>query len=123
MPTASASICTRPVRHEGRRARGLNLLGAEDARLLELVGNGNYLLHGFRNRDLREAWFGPTEAGPERRRQSGQMTRKIGMLRLHGLIRKVTGTQRYLVSEKGRKVIAALTAARAADIAKLANAA
>jgi hypothetical protein len=39
----------------GRRACGLNFLGADDARLLELVAGGQYSLNGFRNKDLREA--------------------------------------------------------------------
>jgi hypothetical protein len=114
----------RPVTREGRRVRGLNLLGADDARLLELVGDGKFILNGFRNKDLREAWFAsPAETLVEQRRQSGQMTRKIRMLRLHGLIRKVAGTHRYHVTAKGRQVISALLAARTADIAKLARAA
>jgi hypothetical protein len=114
----------RPVTREGRRARGLNLLGSDDARLLELVADGQYLLHGFRNRDLREAWFrSPADSRLEEHRRSGQITRKISLLRRHGLIRKVPGTHRYLMTEKGRRVSSALMAARTADIAKLAQAA
>ena len=45
------------------------------------------------------------------------------MLRAHGLIHKLSHTHRYTVSEKGRKVITALHAAREADIEKLSNAA
>ena len=45
------------------------------------------------------------------------------MLRAHGLIRKVPHTHRYMVSSKGRQVIAALQAAREADIEKLSKAA
>jgi hypothetical protein len=114
----------RPVTRDGRRARGLNLLGADDARLLELVADGKYLLNGFRNKDLREVWFkSPADSLAEKRRQSGQITRKITLLRLHGVIRKVPGTHRYLVTTKGRRLIGALLAARTADIAKLARAA
>jgi hypothetical protein len=45
------------------------------------------------------------------------------MLRAHGLIRKVPHTHRYQVNSKGRQVIAALNAAREADVEKLAKAA
>lgn len=115
---------SRAATWNGRRVRGLNLLGEEDGRLLEVVGRGEFLLSGFRNRDLVAALFG--QEAPEaarRRKRSGQVTRMLRMLRAHGLIRKVSHTHRYLVSPKGRQVIAALMAARKADIAKLTAAA
>jgi DNA-binding HxlR family transcriptional regulator len=59
----------------------------------------------------------------ERRRRSGQVTRRLRMLRAHGLIKKVPHTHRYLVTEQGRQVVTALMAAREADAAKLAKAA
>jgi hypothetical protein len=109
-----------PVVHDGRRARGLNLLGAADARLLQVVGDGKFLLNGFRNKDLQVMLFAaPAESPLERRRRSGQVTRKLWLLRAHGLIRKVAGTHRYLVTAKGRQLITALQAAREADVTKL----
>jgi hypothetical protein len=104
--------------------RGLNLLGQDDALLLQTVGRGEYLLNGFRNRDLQAALFNQgTDDPAEQRRRSGQITRKLRMLRAHGLIQKVPHTHRYQVSTKGRQVIAALHAAREADIVKLSKAA
>jgi hypothetical protein len=115
---------SRPAVRDGRRARGLNLLEAGDARLLEVVGDGRFLVHGFRNKDLQGMLFDAAANSPEeKRRRSGQVTRKLWLLRAHGLIRKVSGTHRYLVTEKGRQVITALQAAREADITKLAKAA
>jgi len=94
------------------------------ARLLAAVGDGKFLLHGFRNKDLREMLFeAPADSPREKNRRSGQITRQIRMLRLHGLIRKVSGTHRYLVTDAGRQVITALQAAREADVMKLAKAA
>jgi hypothetical protein len=107
-----------------RRARGLNLLGADDARLLSLVGDGKHMINGFRNSDLREAWFkGTATDAAERRRRSGKIARMVWMLRAHGLVKKVGKTYRYHVTAKGRQVIAALLAARAADTVKLTRAA
>jgi hypothetical protein len=115
---------SRPVRWKGKQVRGLNLLGREDASLLEAVGRGEYLISGFRNRDLQSALLGPGTDDPiEKRRRSARITRQFRMLRAHGLIHKVPHTHRYLVSEKGRQVIAALHAAREADIQKLTQAA
>lgn len=113
-----------PVVRDGRRVRGLNLLGADDARLLKAVGDGKFLLSGFRNKDLQAMLFAAAAGSPaEARRRSGQVTRKLRLLRAHGLIRKVQGTHRYLVTDQGRQVITALQAAREADVAKLAEAA
>jgi hypothetical protein len=107
-----------------RRARGLNLLGSDDARLLEIISDGKFLITGFRNRDIQEAWFGELTADPaEQRRRSGKITRMLWMLRAHALIKKTGGAYRYQVTSRGRQVIAALIAARNADTAKLTNAA
>jgi hypothetical protein len=112
-----------PVVKEGRRARGLNLLGP-DARLLEVVGDGKFLLNGMRNKDLQAMLFGsPAADAAEGRRRSGQVTRQLWLLRAHGIIRKVPRTHRYLVTDKGRKLITALQAAKEADVTKLAKAA
>jgi ribosomal protein S19E (S16A) len=62
----------------------------------------------------------PTE---ERRRQSGAVTRKIRLLRAHGLIHKLPHTHRYQVSQAGRRSITALLMAREADTSKLSTAA
>jgi hypothetical protein len=115
---------SRPATLKGQRVRGLNLLGPDDSALLDAVGRGEFLISGFRNRDLQSLLFAePTEDPAEARRRSGRVTRKLRMLRAHGLIRKVQHTHRYLVSDKGRQVIAALHAAREADIETLTKAA
>lgn len=96
----------------GRRHRALNLLAPDDARLLQLISHGDWLLTGFRNRDLRRSWFGECEDAVEVRRQSGAMSRKLLLLRAHGLIRKLEGTHRYQLTKLGREAITALQSAR-----------
>lgn len=121
---ALAASLSRAVNFRGKSVRGLNLLGEADGALCAAVGRGEFLINGFRNRDLQGLLFGvPAGDHQEQRRRSGQVTRQIRMLRAHGLIQKVPHTHRYVVSEKGRKVIAALQAAREADIEKLTQAA
>jgi hypothetical protein len=115
---------SQPVVRDGRRARGLNLLGPQDARLLEKVSDGKFLLNGLRNKDLQAMLFGsPPASAAEARRRSGRITRQLWLLRAHGIIRQVPKTHRYLVTNKGRQVITALQAAREADVTKLAQAA
>ncbi len=113
-----------PVRWKGKRVRALNPFSADDARLLETVNRGEFSVNGFRNRDLRVLLYSATPADPaEQRRQSAVVTRKLRLLRAHGLIRKVPKTHRYTLSKKGQTAITALLTARAADTAKLAAAA
>ena len=125
-PTPLGQLTVRlcqPVRWKKQRVRGLNPLSPDDTALLEAVGRGEYLLNGFRNRDLRQRLFGRTDDPATRRRQSAAVTRKLRLLRAHGLIRKVPRTHRYLLTEKGQQCITALLAAQAADTAKLTRAA
>jgi len=47
------------------------------------------------------------------------VSRKLRMLRAHGLIRKVPKSHRYQVTNTGRTVIAAIIAAREANVDQL----
>ena len=113
----------RAVVVEGRRYRALNPLGADDARLLEAVGRGEWLVAGFRNRDIRRALFGEARDEATRRRQAGRVTRLLGLLRAHGLIKKVPRTHRYLLTVEGTSVIPALLAVNNATLGQLNSAA
>ena len=114
---------SQPKSWKGKRVRGLNLLGRDDANLLQAVGRAEFLITGLRNRDLQSLLYQPGDDPAERRRRSGQVTRKLRLLRAHGLIHKVSHTHRYLLSDKGRELVSALHAAREADIDKLLRAA
>lgn len=118
----TADLC-QPVRWNRQRVRALNPLAPADAALLETIGRGEFLVNGFRNRDLRAHLFAPPADAQIARRQSSAVTRKLRLLRAHGLIRKVPRTHRYLLTEKGQRCVTALLAARAADTAKLTDAA
>jgi hypothetical protein len=113
----------RPTRDGvGRRARALNPLG-EDAAVLRALAKGEFLLNGFRNRDLRRILDGEDPADPvQAKRRSAAIGRRLRLLRAHGLITKVTATTRYQLTAKGRQVVAAVAAAQDASIAKLAAA-
>jgi hypothetical protein len=111
---------SRAVLWQGRRVRALNPLAEKDVAVLQAVGRGEFLLNGFRNRDLRVLLFpGEPKDDKEGRRRTGAVTRTIRLLRAHGVIQKVAKTHRYVVTEYGRAVIAALAAARNADVNQL----
>jgi hypothetical protein len=107
-----------------RRARALNPLATDDAALLTHITRHEFLINGLRNRDLRPFLFG-TEPAPAsaQHKHSAAVTRKLRLLRAHGLIHKVPRTHRYIVSEQGRKTIMALLAARNASTEQLTSAA
>jgi hypothetical protein len=114
----AAEVCRR-TRWKGRPVRALNPLADEDARLLEAVSRGEFVLGGFRNGDLRQLLFGNAKSLDTRHRQMAKVTRLIRLLRAHGLVHKTAKTHRYTVSPQGRETIAALLAARAANTQQL----
>ena len=115
---AVQSLCRRVIKH-GRPYRALNPWAPADATLLQIIGRGEWILNGFRNRDVRAALLGPTANLAERRRRTGRVTRALALLRAHGLIRKIPRTHRYMVTARGRQIITALLAARQASIPQL----
>jgi len=120
--TVSAPLCRRVWFH-GQPARPLNPLAPEDAALLAAVARGEFVITGCRNRDLRRLLF-PTGGDADlTRRRAAVVTRKLRLLRAHGLIRKVSHTHRYVVTAKGRIGLTALLAAQHVDIATLTHAA
>jgi hypothetical protein len=101
-------------------ARALNPLAEEDARLLEAVARDGFAIAGFRNQDIRTLLHAADpEDATERKRQSAAVTRRLRLLVVHGLIRNVPRTHRYLLSSEGRRTLPALIAARQADATRL----
>jgi hypothetical protein len=100
---------SRPVQKRGRRHRGLRPWG-EDAALLAHLARGEFLLNGFRNRDVRAALSPkPTPTDPaSQRKAAARVSRKLALLRAHGLVRKVGGTHRYLLTTKGVQLCTAV---------------
>lgn len=114
----------RPVIANGQRqARALNPLAGADGQLLCLLANGDFLINGFRNRDLRLAQHGPTTDDAQRRKQSAAVTRQLALLRAHGLIVKIPKTHRYRLSAQGARIVTALSAAHHCDVDSLAHSA
>jgi hypothetical protein len=116
-----APLC-RAVTRDGVRARALRPFDAGDTKLLAAVGRGEFAVNGFRNRDVRDLLLAgeddPKDAAA-RRRRSGQVTRKLRLLRAHGVIKKVPRTHRYLLTDKGKTLITLLSAAKDADTKRL----
>ena len=111
LATLVAKVCS-PITVKGQRYRALRPWSPEDGLLLQTLADAKFVLNGFRNRDLRKPLgsFRPQDA------KAQAITRKLRILRAHGIIRKVSGTHRYLLTPKGRTIVTALHAAHQADI-------
>lgn len=117
---AVAALC-QPVQWEGRRYRALRLFAAPESAVLAEINRAEYTVEGFRNADIQRALFGDDTAPTlkEYRRRSAVAGRWLRLLRAHGLVRKVPGRRRYLISAEGREIATMLLTAQKADVEKL----
>lgn len=110
----------KPTRWKGHRVRALHPFSTHDGELLVAVNRGEFVIQGFRNRDLQNLLYAqPTEDFIERRRRSAAISRKLRLLRAHGLIYKIGKTHRYQVTKAGRVAILALLAVQQISLAQL----
>ena len=112
----------RPTTWNGKRVRALRLWSPDDIALLEAVNRGEFTINGLRNRDLQALLYsGPAGSEKEKRQRSAAISRKLRLLRAHGLLHKVPRAHRYQVTTAARKAITALLAARQATLAQLSS--
>jgi hypothetical protein len=103
-----------PVCFEGRKRRGLQPLSRDDQALFQAVLRGEHAVRGFRNGEVAERLYGPRPKDPaERRRRSGRMSRRISLLRAHGLVAKYPRSRRYRVTRSGQRFMSAAIHVRA----------
>ncbi|HEX2523478.1 MAG TPA: MarR family transcriptional regulator [Terriglobia bacterium] len=88
---------SQPVEEHDRAYRGFNFFDPDDEELFRSLGSGEFNISGFQNKDLRRRL---------QNRNSGQISRTMKRLRLHGLIKKVGRTYKYYVTAFGKQVIA-----------------
>ena len=96
---------TEPVVKAGRSYAGFNLASGPDVKLFGAVLDGDHVVRGFRNADIREALYGTTADLVDRRRQSARVGRLLKRLHVRGLIRKVPRSRRWHVSPNGHRVL------------------
>jgi hypothetical protein len=114
---------SRPCRRNGQRFRALRIWTAHDQRLLEAINRPEYLLAGFRNRDLAHILYPGADITPEeRRRAAARVSYRIRILRAHGLIAKLSNTRRYRITKKGSKVSTAAILSQKVTVQQLTNA-
>jgi hypothetical protein len=108
-----------PKQGRGRRVRALRPF-ADDSALVEAIRRGEFAINGFRTRDLQGVFFPRAAKTPEEvRRRSAWVSRKLRLLRAHGLITKITGTHRYQLTVSGRKATTAILTALRSTVRQL----
>ena len=93
-----------PVSFQGRKRRGLQPLSRDDQALFQAVLRGEHAVRGFRNGEVAERLYGSRPKDEvERRRRSGRVSRRISLLRAHGLVAKYPRSRRYRVTRAGQR--------------------
>ena len=105
------------TKKKGKRYRGLNPWQKEDYKLLTFLAKGEHAINGFRNQHLRKYLY--PESEHLQQKYAARTTRRIRLLRAHGLIRKVPGANRYVLTAKGQKFSSALITASTITIKEL----
>lgn len=112
----SASVLdplSKPVVHQGQRYRGLRPICPDEAALFAAAMRGEHLINGLSNATIQRALFTQEPRDDrEKRRRSGQVSRKLRLLRRHGLIHKLGRRRLYRVSEQGNRVMSLALAMR-----------
>ena len=114
-------ICL-PVKWKGKRVRDMRPWKKEEVELLLAIRRGEFCTNGFRNKDLVQILYPEIDAfstEKERKKAAARCTRKIRLLRAHGLIRKIPNSYRYVVSKKGNEIIPAILGYRECTLRKL----
>ena len=118
LETLISKLSTQATWH-GERLRGLDLFG-KDRDLVDALSDPAIVVAGIRNRDIcahlkkSPQWRGKTD-----RQRCGIATRMLRLLRAHGIIKKITKTHRYQLTDKGVGIISAVKAALLVSTKKL----
>jgi DNA-binding MarR family transcriptional regulator len=89
---------TEDVIENERKYKGFNFFSKSDEAILLAIADGKYSIHGLTNKELRKKLLSKT---------SGQISRILKRLSLHGLIKKVRKTYRYHLTSLARQVLSA----------------
>jgi hypothetical protein len=88
---------SQPVQDNDRRYRGFNFFDPDDEELFRSLGSGEFNISGFQNKDLQRRL---------REKTSGQISRLLKRLRVHGLVKKVGHTYKYYLTALGKQALA-----------------
>lgn len=90
---------------KGKNVTGMNVWNKDVYRQLQIISDGRFLIHGFRNADLRDLLF-PEVKDPKKR--SAKTSRFFRKLRDQNIIKKVPRSSRYQLTKSGRQITGGL---------------
>jgi len=113
------STVSSPFVRDGKRIRALDVFG-KDRELLKAISDPAFAVQGITNKKLQgilagTAW-GKSKSGKQ---LSSRISRHLRLLREQGLIKKMPSQRRYTLTDKGRRITAALDAASATSVNEL----
>lgn len=79
-----------------RRFKGFNFFSREDQQLFRVLSHGEFNINGLQNKSIRK-WL--PELSP------ATVSRILKRLRVHGIVKKVSGTRKYYLTKLGKSVI------------------
>jgi hypothetical protein len=104
--TAELDGLCRSRRLRGRRIARFNPVDQETGALFVAVLCGDFMINGFRNRDLQAKLYpNPPRSAAEAKRRTQRVSRLIAKLRGHRLLAKVKNARLYRVTPRGIKAM------------------
>lgn len=85
-----------PIKENNRSFKGFNFFARGDQRLFEVLVRGEFNINGFRNQTIRRLIPDLSPAS---------ISRILTRLRLHGIVKRVSGTRKYYLTKLGKAVI------------------
>jgi len=79
-----------------RRFKGFNFFSREDQELFRILSHGEFNINGLQNKSIRKLL---PELSP------ASVSRILKRLRVHGIVKKVSGTRKYYLTKLGKSVI------------------
>jgi len=84
-------------KEEGNRGyKGFNFFDDTDMEIMQVISQGKFNISGFRNKDLRKYLSD---------RSTGQISRVIKRMKIHGLIKKAKNSYKYYLTMLGKQVV------------------
>lgn len=115
------SKVTQPFKSNSKKYRGLDVVG-KDLALLKAVADPKYYVDAITNKQLQKALGSlPWANRLTGRCLSARISRHLRLLREHGIIRKLPKQHKYILTEKGRLLITAISQSLGTKISDLAG--
>lgn len=83
------------IEKNNRGYKGFNFFDENDMKIIHILTRGEFNISGFRNKDIRK--FLP-------QKNSGQISRILKRLKMHGIIKKATQSYKYYLTKMGKEV-------------------